>query len=204
MLLTILLGVLVIFMAYQTVLGISRFGENKVEIIVLPKESRIYLDNKPSKAGDIYIKPGKYTVKATAEGYSDAKTSVLVDGNTKPVILLPEPASDKATDFLIKNSDVQAKREELGGKLADQAGKEITDKYPIVAKLPVADLLGPFSIDYGFSQIVEGGVFIQISDSSPKGRQKALQWIKDQGQDPTEYEISYSDFSNPLILEGEE
>ena len=58
---------------------------------------------------------------------------------------------------------------------------------------------GPFSLDYGTNPHVKNKVFIEVSDSSPEGRVNALHWIRSHGFDPTDLDIRFDDFSNPLV-----
>ena len=64
--------------------------------------------------------------------------------------------------------------------------------------MPYIDILGPFSIDYGPSKIQPDGMVLFVSDSSPGGRQKALKWIRENNQEPTDLEIVFSDYLSPL------
>ena len=73
----------------------------------------------------------------------------------------------------------------------------------MISKLPYSDVTGPFTIDYGPSTTRKDGVFLLISDSSPRGRVNAFKWIRQQGYDPTDFEIVYTNVANPLAKEPE-
>ncbi len=190
-------GLMGILLLYTMGLAISRSGKVKVDIVVIPAESQVLVDNKT--VGDsVYLTPGEHTFTAKSEGFKDDSLTIKVDAGTNLVELIPEPESEEAKSLISEDPKLQVAREAIGGRRANQAGLAREDVTPLIALLPVTEILGPFTIDYGPSQSRKNGVFLQISDSSPKGRQKALEWIRERGQDPTDLEIRYLDFTNPL------
>lgn len=79
----------------------------------------------------------------------------------------------------------------------------MNEQNPIIEYLPYADVSGPFSIDYGFTDPNDRfKFFILISNATPEGRQKALEWIRAQGVDPSTLDIRYKDYTR--TLEGDE
>lgn len=195
------LGIIAIIFIYFVFIAISRIGETKTTFIVIPENSEIYVNDKRTKGLSIYLSQGKYSVSARSEGYEEDTVEINVVKNAKDVILLPKPVSQEALTFLSNNPEVQSRRESLGGQRADQDGQKLIDKNRLLPKLPYTDILGPFSIDYSLTPSTNDKVALIISDSSPDGRQNALKWIRQQNQDPSEYEIIYQDFVNPLALE---
>ena len=77
------------------------------------------------------------------------------------------------------------------------ASDNFSDNYPLIGKIPRIDITGPYSIDYGGSSSGNAASLI-IYDSTPNGRTAAIQWIRDQGVDPTTLDIRYSEYINPL------
>lgn len=187
---------LVVF--YWIILSITRQGETRVTITVVPNDSKIFINNQPAKPGTAYLKPGEYTLKASRSGFKDDVQTIKVGDKPVDTGLIPRPDSDSARKFLEDNPTIQAQREAIGGQRANQKGQQIESKSPIITLLPFTDIAGPFSIDYGPSPDRKDGVFLIVSDSSPEGRTNALRWIKQQGYDPTELEIRFYDFNSPL------
>lgn len=199
----ILSAVLVAGLAgYALALKASRIGETKVSVTAIPATSSIYLNDRPVGAGDIYLKPGVYAFTAKSHGWKDDKLKVEVSDYPVEVGLTPEPDSDEAYRWINVNRELQLQREAIGGLQAERQGNKIAEKSPIVNALPYQDILGPFKVDYGKSDIQDDGIFIEVSSSTPPGRTKFLEWLKQQGQDPTDLEIKYHDFLNPFYAIG--
>lgn len=186
-------------MLYGIILQVSRIGKTKITISVLPSEATVLVNDKKVSKSSVYLKPGQYKITARADGYVEDTVDLNVDNKEPdPVILLPKPDSDEAIAFFENNPSLQAQKEGLGGQKASEAGQKIREKYPIISQLPYIDILGPFSVDYGASKNQPESVVLYVSDSSPGGRQKALKWIRENNQEPTDLEIVFSDYLSPL------
>lgn len=66
----------------------------------------------------------------------------------------------------------------------------------IVRILPETNISAPYTIEY--ITTVEGVDHIKISDSSPSGRQKAIEWLTAQGYEPSSVVIEYDEYTMPL------
>lgn len=185
--------------SYFIVLKISRVGEVKLLVRVVPGDTILSVNEAPVKAGVMYLSPGKYTFKASKQGWKDdvQKVTLKSDG-PHDIGLTPIPNSVEASKFLTANPDIQLEREKIGGENFNKNAQAFSEENPITQLLPYIKSSGPFRIDYGPSKTRKGGVIIIISDSTANGRVNALKWIRQQGFDPTDYEIVYSDFVSPL------
>lgn len=196
----VLFIILVIFSVYTAV---DRIGKEKVSIVVIPADSHIYLNDKKIDSGDIYLTEGTYTFTAKKDGFkSDSQVIKVVKGGVS-VGLLPKPESEEAKQWVKNNPTIQMQREGIAGDMAVLRGRYIEDQTPLIKELPYTDINAPFSIDYGASPTRKYGVVIYISNSTPYGRQAALKWIRQQGVNPSDLEIYYNDFTNPITEEGE-
>jgi hypothetical protein len=61
----------------------------------------------------------------------------------------------------------------------------------------ITDINGPFSIAYAGVD-TKGFYHMQVSDSSPGGRQAAIKWLENAGYDISTLVIDFVDFNNPL------
>ncbi len=61
---------------------------------------------------------------------------------------------------------------------------------------PITDINGPFTIEYLYTK--NSVDHIKIVDSSPQGRMNAIHWLREHGIDPTDLDIRFDDFTNPL------
>lgn len=72
--------------------------------------------------------------------------------------------------------------------------------HDIIYSPPITDVKGPFTIEYLYTK--NHVDYIKITDSSPQGRMNAMHWLRERGIDPTELNIKFDDFKNPLISEN--
>lgn len=194
------LGALILglLLAYMILVSLSRQGEQKVTFTVIPSDASLLVNDKPIKQGDNYLSSGDYTLKATKDGWKESTKKFKVSDESLNVSVALEPDSEQSKQYLRDNPDIQMEREKIGGENFSDANNLAQENNPIISQLPYSDLMGPFSIDYGPSKTREGGIFLLVTDSTPPGRIEALKWIRTNGQNPTDLEIVFSDFINPL------
>lgn len=193
---TLLFFIILIYVIFNT---ISRFGKEKVSIDVIPSDANLYIDGKKINSGDNYIKKGKYKFSVKKEGFKSVNQTITIPKGGVDVGFVPDPISNEAKKWLQDNPRIQRNRESIGGEMASLTGSYIEENTPIISNLPYADAVAPFSINYGGSTSREYGVFIVIGNSVPQSRVEALQYIKQNGSNPTDLEIRYEDFKNPLL-----
>lgn len=186
---------------------IGHRGKTKVVIVALPHDSSLTLDGVKLAEGSLYLKPGSHTLTAERQYFDKFSRKVdtqnLKAGQT--IYLMPLPVSKEALTWLKDHPGVQAEREAAGGAEDQEIQSTLGANYPIIKSLPYTDIRGPFTINYG--TIPNGTYELTVTDSSPNGRLKALKWIRDQGDDPSNYQIIFQDTSNPFIptpVEGQE
>lgn len=192
----------VIFIAYNLILVMTRGGEIKVNINVLPDNAKVTINNKPHDKTVVYLSEGKYDFSASADGWKTDTQIINISKDNHQVYLLPDPESEDAKNWLEKNPKIQLKREELGGEKAAAQNQAFLSKNPLLQYLPYSQESPPFTIDYGPSPVRKNDIFLTVSGSSPNGRQAALDWIRQQGADPTDLDITFSGFVNPLSGAG--
>lgn len=175
-------------------------GEYKVTISVVPEDATILIDNKEVSIDNIWLTPGEYEFTAEKEGFAPDRVSRVITQDTT-VTLLPAPTSDEAIAWA-SQAEVQLQIEGLSGQKANERGVHISGQNPIIDQLPYVDIAGPFKIDYGYHGADNTATYLIIHKTTPNGRQAALEWIRKQGYDPTQLDIRFTDFKNPL-LEGD-
>lgn len=97
---------------------------------------------------------------------------------------------------LIKNND--------GTKIINNETAETEKGIPThkgFNSLLIIDINGPFTIEYLYTK--NNVDYIKIADSSPQGRMNALHWLRVRGIDPTDLNIRFDDFTNPLKSRGD-
>lgn len=66
-----------------------------------------------------------------------------------------------------------------------------------IPEILITDINGPFTIAYTGTD-TKGVNHMQVSDSSPRGRQEAIRWLEGAGYDISTLDIVFVDFNNPL------
>jgi len=198
----VIVGVLLIV---AMIVGFMKSANTTVDLIVLPQDSKVTIDGQPSHAGTVSLKPGKHTLKATRQYFTDAKKDVdtenLSDGDK--VYLMPSPDSAEAVQYLAEHPDIQEQREEAGSKEADAINQSINDKFPIVNNLPyeTTDYVVNYSLNDTNTVISLQVTLKPIStpddptdykDELTTYKQEAIDWMKSQNMDSSKAKITYT------------
>lgn len=171
-------------------------------IETVPSDAIAYINDKKVKNGKNYSDIDKISLTFKREGFADYKREVKLYNNEENYIgVIMEPSSDDYSNWY-QNQDQYNLSSKISSKSADEYTKYKHIEYPILSILPYQEVSGPFRIDYGFTS--EGALFLEVSNSSPKGRQRAIDWIKSQGYNPAEYDIIYKDFVPSIVLKETE
>ena len=182
------------------VLGLSRIDNNphehQVVIRVMPEDATVTIDNAPVRAGRINVKKGLHTFVAKKEGFrSDTIRRNIWDDTS--ITLLPSPKSPGAKKWA-DDPEISGLRESLGGEKAAESGSDFYRENPIARILPHFDINGPYTIDMlSATDRPPNGIYILVSNSTPEGRQSALEWIESQGYDLATLDIRFGDTPIP-------
>jgi hypothetical protein len=197
-----IVGLLAIgLIVYAIIHSATTSGKVQVTINTLPGDASITV-NGASSGHTAYLVPGKYSFKATKDGFSDGSVDLYISNDVDTVYIPLTPVTAAAKSWASAES-VRNQYEEYGGMARQYEGMAMNEQNPIIEYLPYADVSGPFSIDYGFTDPNDRfKFFILISNATPEGRQKALEWIRAQGVDPSTLDIRYKDYTR--TLEGDE
>jgi hypothetical protein len=164
-----------------------------IDIQASPEASQITVDGKNSKGGGQRLLPGTHTIAASFGGFSTEKQTVTVPKNGSiKVILLLEPSSEIGRTYLSNHQSEQQRRETLGGTEHNNTVSSLRTTYPILDLLPHSGR--GFSIDYGASQKTPDDprtMALYITVPTLGTEQRALNWIRFSGYNPSDYEIIY-------------
>lgn len=194
----LILGGFIFIVIIVSIIALQRIGKTEVNIEVIPGDAKVLINKKEAGSGTHYLKPGEYTFSATKPGFKEYSVKLTISNETENIGLVPEPNSQEAYDWLKENPDIQQDRESIGGEMSSRVGQEVEDTTPIIKDLPYIDEYAPFAIDYGSDKSNANSSFLIISDSTPVGRVAALSWMADNGYDPTDFNIRFDDFINPI------
>ena len=185
---------------YQIYTAIDRSGKIPVEVAAAPNDAKITFKDKKTKAeytaknGTNYLPPGDYSITAAKDGFRSSQTEV--NATTKPrhtVIIELMPQSDQARQWQKKHMDQYNKVEGIAGQQIRETGKKFTEKYPVVAKLPIKDPY--YSIGYYKK---DDRPILVIRTESPQYRYKATLRLVSMGIKLSDYQIEYADYKSHL------
>ena len=178
---------------YQIYTAIDRSGKIPVEVAAAPNDAKITFKDKKTN-GPNYLPPGDYSITAAKDGFRSSQTEV--NATTKPrytVIIELMPQSDQARQWQKKHMDQYDKVEGIAGQQIREAGKKFTEKYPVVAKLPIKDPY--YSVGYYKK---DDRPIIVIRTESPQYRYKATLRLVSMGIKLSDYQIEYADYKSHL------
>lgn len=197
---------MVIFVAIVVILGVVGYavvttlnqrGKVPVTISVVPEDAQVTVNGIQMKAGETYLKPGGYEIKATKEGFADFNLSKNIDSVDNTIVVSMTPESKEAQEWVAENQDKYQENEAIGGEEAQETGEEFSTKNPIVKLLPHESLL--YTIGYRSDLADPSGesIIIEIDAEEPY-RQQAINQISEWGYDPTDFNIKFRNYKNPF------
>jgi hypothetical protein len=175
-------------------------GKVALTVTVLPKDSTFLVDNKKTRAGKVYVAPGKHTLKATRPDFADVSKSIdTAKINTKDTIyLMPKPNSENAFTYLETHPEVQQQRE-AAESVEVQRQQQQLSKYPIISQLPYTAAGFEYVINYDAETDSNGDIKVtfNVKITSDDAKAEALQWFKDHGTDPSKLNITFEGVQLP-------
>lgn len=188
-LLTILILVSFIGLAINNSIK-NRTYNATLTIEVAPTGSKIQINDKKGKVGKNKLKPGKYTVTASKEGFEKVSKTVELSKNSQDYVgIVLESNSESTKNWYENNPKDQRLAESVSSSQFDRNSEKISND-PIISKLP---FIGPglsWRIDYKNTN-EDGKVVLNISYFDDQDKADAIEWIKNEGLNPNNYIFNY-------------
>lgn len=161
-----------------------------INVTITPESSQITIDGKQASSSN-RIRPGAYVVSVEKEGFHSYEESVDVGSNEViDLYVALEPSSDETQGWYDENPEDAGALERVLDNQYTQEATTITENFPVISILPYIAPRGAYTINYGLSQQADTQA-IYISYYTDVGRDLALQYIRDNGFNPDDYEIIY-------------
>jgi|GEM_PF-1247527 len=162
---------------------------------VTPTEgTKITMNGKTVKEGKVALAPGKYTVEVSHENFdSQTREVVLYDGDNATVAVALTGKTDIAQKWYGTHPDDASKAEGITGTVSRANAENLLDKYPFLKRMPVI-VANKYRIDYTSSVKSPNDpskFSLHIRYATEPDKQAALNWIRYQGYDPAQLEITY-------------
>lgn len=188
---TIIIGIVVVIVAWVIFQVVSNIGKGTVEMKRAPSNMTFTVDGKKQDNLEFRLSSGEHTLKGTAEGFSEQTKKITVkSGETLKTDMLLNPSDYRGENWLNDHPEEAGLYSAKSSEQFDKDSAIMTEDNPIVLRLP---LYGPgWSISYGHSLKYadrDGAIGIYVWGSTPDLRQEALRWIRENGFDPSDMEI---------------
>lgn len=170
-------------------------GTATLDATSIPGDLRLTLDGRAiSQNGQTAIKTGDHTLVASRPGFAEqSKTFKVRKGETARFAFYLAADSEEGRRWYRDHPDAAQEKEGEGSRRYDEQSEKNTARYPMVKSLPYIGR--SFRIDYGVSKAHPrdaSAVGIYVKEFAPGGREKALEWMRQNKFDPDDYEIIYS------------
>jgi len=189
---------IVSMIAYQYKISLDRQGKVAVAMQIVPSDAKVTVDMTDTLAGNtVYITPGERKISVKKEGFAAVSKTYRIESYNSPAIYISLAGeSDEAKHWEQTHQNEYKRLEVLSAKQAEKYSKDFRERNPIVNALPVKDPY--FTISY--RNIDDKSVRLTIWGTSPRYREFAIDHLRKLGFDPTDYEIEFTGFKNPLEI----
>ncbi len=205
---TIIIATICGFVLIIALFIVDRVRNATVEILVAPTFAKVEIDGKtyPSKKTiKTTPKDEEFTAIVSADGFETKEITFKVEKNQTSYIYVSLNNKESGEQWYLDQSGEEYDRFVMVEEaLLEIASDDFTKQYPIVTILPYINSEDGYRIDYGDYEGCEGGFCLQITDNTGENHEKALQYIRDNGFVPDDYQIVYknilqSEDNNPII-----
>lgn len=190
---------LFIGIGYGMYISLERSGKEPVRVFVLPQDAVVTVGEKTTKNNQtIYLEPGEYSLNAKRDGFSDYSDTVRIVSSKENIIdFALSPNSEEASNYVKENEGLYLAFEDRSGERAIQEGIRFSELNTITRDLPHKSLF--FSIGYRLDPLdpKEESIIIEI-DANEGYKNGAIQYIRNLGYNPTEYNINFRNHRNPF------
>jgi len=188
-------GVVTAVLVVITMISARHAAMGHLTITAAPAKMTLKIDNIAAKTkGEMYISPGDHKWEATFANFTSKKGSFSIKkGEEQSLDIYLEPANDAGKQYLTDHPEEASAIEGLVGKEFDKKNEQAVEKTPLINELPYIEAGFEFRVDYGTDSSVDPPkTTIYIESISDEATQNALNWIRQQGTDPSTLTIVYS------------
>ena len=191
-------------LVFIVIIGLSVYTVTKskmysatVTLAFTPQSASAKVNGKSAKLGSVKVKPGGITVVVSKDGFATQTKQVRVQkGKNTYVGVILQPNRSDTKDWYTNHPDDAKALEGISSKDFINSSNNAETNLPLIKDLPYFERY--FRIDYGQSQAHPNSTnqAIYITYYDPMGKQQALDWIQQQGYNPSQLEIIYSNQTN--------
>jgi hypothetical protein len=181
----------------------NRASSSVVTFLVSPSDAVIKANGKTiglNKQRQGLLKQGTYKIEVSRTDFkTTSKDLVVTDTKPQSIIFLLSPLNEAGKAFLA-TKDQQLYRESLGTQDFQNRSDALLKNHKITELLPY--VAQHFRVDYGVSVKEpdnQDAIALYISADDPSYHQWALDWMRSQKYDPSDFEIIFNRTANELV-----
>lgn len=188
---------IIVPVAYYLYTTYSNYGKTEVDLVVMPSDAEITMNDTVVKPGRLFLEPGSYTLKAKRSGFDSYESKEIVEKDKKTILFSLPSNSDEGQKWIDTHKKEYQNFEARAGQLATAEGEIFRKKNPIVEKLPYSNYL--YQIGYEVDPADPTGNSIIVTIDALSGyRAAALVQLRKLGFDPAELKIKYRNYESPF------
>lgn len=195
----VIVSVISMFIISVIALFVFNLGDTSQSVTIskVPKDTRVFIDNKEVRGSKTNLPNGKYEVTGEKDGFEEFKETIMIDDFNRLVVVSLLPSSDEAKKWFEENNDLYLEQEKLVSEQASTSTENISTVNPVIAVLPIDGYT--YKIGYVLDQTDTSGRSIIVTiDTSNGYRNAAIGAIYKAGFDPAELSINFIDYKNPF------
>lgn len=188
-----------------TIIGFYILNKDKtaeLTILVAPSSSIIKIGDNNYHNGTIKIKPGKYNVIISKEGFTSYKSTINITNDSTNKLYKAIFQTDGTYSWYIKHQDDDKLLTIIGDNNSVKVQNKLADEYPLLKYIPYTKqsngILYKIDAQMNENRLESIKVFFNTcSDYSINiYKTDVLNWIKSKGLNPEDYNIIYSSLCN--------
>ena len=149
-----IVGIFIVVILAAVITLVSRLGKLEVEVKIAPFDSKVTLNGTEVKNNDSsYIAPGTYELVVEREHFETKNETITVSENNKYILGKLMPSNDIGEEIMRERNDDYLAVEGVMGRLANEEGAAIKEKWPILNYLPINNNF--YSISYAYDDAGE-------------------------------------------------
>jgi hypothetical protein len=190
---TMVVLIIIIIIVMITRTAHNQLYSGQLSLTIAPAGSQVVVDGTTASGTAIRVKPGKLTINVSKFGFSSqTKTTEITKGQMIAITIALSPNSTATANWYANNPADETILEQATGQNYNQQSSQAVQQVPLIQQLPYVDPSLAFRVDYGEPLAGSSVPGIYITAPTTQGQQVALQWIEDQGYNPSTLHIQYN------------
>ncbi len=178
---------------------IYRAGKSEVAITYAPFAAKVSLNNQRVKNNATqYIKPGSYHLVVEFDNFEKYEEDIKISEGKNEFFGALLAINAEGEEYIKSHISEFYKINSLAGQNAEQDGKALSDRWPLLAQLPIKD--PHYTIDYNISSDGEARLAVTASLAYRSVAVSELLSILS-GEDLEKYDIIISDLNSPFTAD---